>query len=921
MLKTTISKLLIIAIGVTSCLPAHAAPPENPKTQVDMSGFVLSGIYSEPSGQPTGSGSFANGNVGAYPEGSCVPALIEATNSGKADGDLQFTITYDYKKHGNPDDFIGIDVLEEIVPNFTGDPNLADNLDDFTFTNNDFSSTMSFESSTGTTIYANISGPNNSTNNKKRFYDVTLQNVPAGVTVYVTLCSRLGLDASQAFTGSSLSVSAKGSEGSEGSGGGGGTMPINGSELLLLPSLTIEKIVADGNATPDMWNFNVSPQINEQSTYNIITGYSSVTIDNVPTGIYEITEGDGPDGYSFAYGQGTNCVFDGATAYVDLKPAKPQMQAVCKFTNSMEPIVPPATTGTLIIVKEVINDNGGTGVAEDFELNLDYFDVQATSTETFAGNASGTEFVLEAGAYSVYETENGSYNASYSEGCSGYLEAGTTTTCTVTNDDIYTPPNDADTGKLTVIKRVMHLSEGESEYKSENEVTAGDFTLKINLTTSSTTSTITFPGDEQGTVHTLEVGDYNVTEELVSGYRPEYSGDCSGHLAAGEEKTCTVYNYYSPEDTARLIVKKIVINDNGRTATSSDFTINVSYTEPPFYGTHLKMAMAHVLAVLPRTATTSFPGDAEGTELIVGPGEYLVTEVEDPNYTVTYSEKCAGTIHAGQTITCIITNNDKSQGGGGGGSSSGGGGSSFAGFLGGAPTASPAPTPMVLGAEDTAPRCVLTEVEALQVSPIVNEILGYLGLSRDTTLEDYFNTILTPRVAPLDLDSAILAAVRNFVNYGTKSTVRLGQGERAGVLDSYKAIYGRMPVDECDWQNAIKIGNTTLPQDLNTEREKSAEQTFSKIYGMSVDRSNSAHDVALKVMTYGIRPQIRDLDAERTAIGVFERIFGKKPTTATEWDANRAIAYSGIAHSLLSKDLTKAASKMMSIRINNEVVR
>ncbi len=900
MLKATISKLLIIAIGVTSCLPAYAAPPDS----IDMLSFVLA---------TDGSGEFKMNapGLGDYSEGACLPTLIEVKNRDEVDRNIPLTVVFDYKHNGNPTDVTGIEALEEIQTSFAANPRSITNINDFTFSGNDLTMVGSFESTTGT-VYTTITGPfsGNSGENPvqdtdtERHYNIVLQSAPADETVSVVFCARLGQDAS-AYPGASLHLDA----------GGGGKIQVKISELLVLPSLTIEKVVADGNARPDMWSFNVSPQINEQSTFDIAEGESSVTIENIATGIYEITEGAGPDEYSFAYGEGTDCVFDGATASVDLKPAKPQIQAVCTFTNSMEPIAPPATTGTLIIVKDVVNDDGGVGVAEDFELNLEYFDGEATSTQAFAGNASGTEFILEEGSYSVIETENGSYSASYSEGCSGYLEAGTTTTCIVTNDDIYTPPEEAPTGILRVVKNVVNYS--------ESDVNAGDFTLNIHLTTSSTTSTITFAGSENGTIRELEVGEYTVDEVQAEGYYAEYSGDCQGYLAEGDEKTCTVTNYeMNEENSARLIVKKIVINDNGRTATSSDFTMNVTYTEPKFYGNHLRMAVAYMMTVLPQTATTSFPGDAEGTELIVGPGEYSVTEVENRNYTAGYSETCAGTIEAGQTITCIITNNDKPQSGGGGGSSSGGGGgSTFAGFLGETPTASPAPTPMVLGAEDTAPRCVLTEVEALQVSSIVNEVLGYLGLNRDMTLEDYFNTVLTPRVAPVDLDAAILATVRNFVNYGTKSNVRLGQGERAGVLDSYKAIYGRMPVDECDWQNAIKIGNTTLPKDLNTEREKAVEATFSKIYGMSVDKANANHDVALKVMAYGIRPQIRDLDAERTAIGVFERIFGKKPSTATEWDANRAIAYSGIAHSLLSKDLTKAASKIMSIRINNEAIR
>ena len=111
-------------------------------------------------------------------------------------------------------------------------------------------------------------------------------------------------------------------------------MPIDTNALLQLPSLTIEKQVADGNATPDQWTFDVSPAINGQSTYSITSGYSSVTIPNVsPDGEYLITENPGPDGYRFLSGQGTNCVFGNATATASLYAAKPAANAVCTFVN------------------------------------------------------------------------------------------------------------------------------------------------------------------------------------------------------------------------------------------------------------------------------------------------------------------------------------------------------------------------------------------------------------------------------------------------------------------------------------------------------------------------------------------------------------------------------------------------------------
>ena len=46
-------------------------------------------------------------------------------------------------------------------------------------------------------------------------------------------------------------------------------------------------------------------------------------------------------------------------------------------------------------------------------------------------------------------------------------------------------------------------------------------------------------------------------------------------------------------------------------------------------------------------------------------------------------------------------------------------------------------------------------------------------------------------------------------------------------------------------------------------------------------------------MAYGLRTATRNLNSEKAAIKSFKAIFGKAPTTASDWDAVRAIAYSG----------------------------
>ena len=85
--------------------------------------------------------------------------------------------------------------------------------------------------------------------------------------------------------------------------------------------------------------------------------------------------------------------------------------------------------GKLIVIKHVINDNGGTATAASFTMNV--------AGCSFAGSElPGTTLTLNPGSYSVTETGPGGYVSTLSAGCSGPLAAGDVKTCTITNDDI-----------------------------------------------------------------------------------------------------------------------------------------------------------------------------------------------------------------------------------------------------------------------------------------------------------------------------------------------------------------------------------------------------------------------------------------------------------------------------------------------------
>jgi hypothetical protein len=278
----------------------------------------------------------------------------------------------------------------------------------------------------------------------------------------------------------------------------------------------------------------------------------------------------------------------------------------CTVTNSDTP-------PSLTVIKKVVNDDGGAGVAADFTMQVTGTGVSSAS---FPGSASGTTVTLKAGSYSVDEVAVAGYAKTRSGDCAGTIAIGEARTCTITNDDIGP--------RLVVIKKVVNTRGGTK--------TPADFTLTV---TGSGANPATFPGaDAPGTTVTLKAGAYSVDEVAVAGYAKARSADCAGTIAVGQTRTCTVTN----SDVApQVTVVKRVVNDNGGTATAGSFTMLVtgSSVSSPF-----------------------FSGSEAGTTVTLDAGPYSVDEVAVAGYAKALSADCAGTIAVGQSKICTVTNDD-----------------------------------------------------------------------------------------------------------------------------------------------------------------------------------------------------------------------------------------------------------------------
>ena len=466
-IKTTVAVATLVGAQVagalTPFLPSKASAAIV-SSSVSSTGFVIknNSSYSVVAGQPTAGGSFKNGNVGAYPEGACIPADFQVTNTSGTTGELFVTPVIDYLRSGTKD--LGFTGLETTT--FSGnDATTATNLNQLTFPGTSLSSATSFKTTTGATVTASVSGPYGGndtsttaplTTDTFRHYNITLQNVPNGATVNVLTCGRLGLDASE-YNGSSLSIRTVQ--------GGAENVPIPVNQILVLPSITITKAVTQGAALPSDFTFTVSPAVNGLATYSIPVGQTSVTIPNVnPDGTYTITE-SGPAGYRFTGGTGTSCtVVAGSVGTASgqmsatVAAGKPATDATCNFTNTVN-------TGSITIVKDAVPNSStafpytatGTGVS-NFSLTDNG---TASNTKTFSGLLPGS-FSFTEGAVTGWDFSGINCSAGSTVQTSGTtvtvtLSAGQNVTCTYTNlqrghivvNKVTSPANDTTSFPIT----------------------------------------------------------------------------------------------------------------------------------------------------------------------------------------------------------------------------------------------------------------------------------------------------------------------------------------------------------------------------------------------------------------------------------------------------------------------------------------
>jgi uncharacterized repeat protein (TIGR01451 family) len=360
--------------------------------------------------------------------------------------------------------------------------------------------------------------------------------------------------------------------------GGSATCTITNNDQPA--TLIVEKVVVnDDGGTKTAGDFSFSVNGANAVAFEA-DGRNELT---VPAGSYSVTE-PAVDGYTTSYEDCSQIVIPNGDT------------ATCTITNNDQP-------ATLTVKKVVVNDDGGTKTAGDFS-----FQVNGAGSVSFEADGQN-DLTVDAGAYNVTEPAVTGYTTTY-DGCDDIeIPNGGTATCTITNND--------QPATLTVKKVVVNDDGGTK--------TAGDFSFQVNGA-----GAVSFEADGQNDL-TVDAGNYNVTEPDVAGYTTTYSSCSNIVLANGGSAICTITNDDAP---AKLIVKKIVVNDEGGTKEAKDFSFIVNDASP-----------------------VPFESDSQN-ELDVEAGMYNVTEPAVDGYTTTYAG-CSNIVLAnGETKTCTVTNDD-----------------------------------------------------------------------------------------------------------------------------------------------------------------------------------------------------------------------------------------------------------------------
>jgi hypothetical protein len=217
------------------------------------------------------------------------------------------------------------------------------------------------------------------------------------------------------------------------------------------------------------------------------------------------------------------------------------------FINPVEIVDLTSPPATLTVIKQVINDNGGTAQASDFTFQLFRTNCDGTSTGSgpLQASAGGLTYPLPSSicSYRVLEQSSSGYTSTKTGDCEvSAISPGATYTCTIVNND---NPISTSMANLTVFKQVINDNGGTAQ--------ASDFTFSVSYIACNGTGSGTGPMQASAGGVTLQINSqfncsYEVGELVPEGYTlTAMSGDCQrSSISPNATYTCTIVNDDNP---------------------------------------------------------------------------------------------------------------------------------------------------------------------------------------------------------------------------------------------------------------------------------------------------------------------------------------------------------------------------------------
>ena len=147
-----------------------------------------------------------------------------------------------------------------------------------------------------------------------------------------------------------------------------------------------------------------------------------------------------------------------------------------------------------------------------------------------------------------------------------------------------------------------------------------------------------------------------------------------------------------------------------------------------------------------------------------------------------------------------------------------------------------------------------------------------------------------------NISESMKSFMTNFVTYGVdENTKKLGEGERAAVLNSFKEAYKKLPETSTEIEDAIKIANGRFPSVRVESVENEAEKIFEHVYDRAPDTQNASDQNFTMVVSYGLRQkaETRKLETEKKALDIYKGVYKQLPQNTEDWNILQGIAYSG----------------------------